>query len=244
MGVPFADYIVFVDESGDHSLTSIDADFPVFALAFCVVAKSDYVEKIVPEVQALKFKYWGHDAIVLHEHEIRKEKGEFAFLRTDRSIRNSFYDDLHSVMVNAPMTVIASVIDKVALRKKYDKPWNPYEIALHFCLERLLTFLLRKGQKGKQVHVVFECRGRAEDAGLELAFRRITGGVSAWGWVASNFSGIDFVPKFSKKSENLIGLQLADLIARPIALSTLRPSQGNRAFAVIATKLGSIKAFP
>ena len=157
MGVPFADYIVFVDESGDHSLTSIDADFPVFALAFCVVAKSDYVEKIVPEVQALKFKYWGHDAIVLHEHEIRKEKGEFAFLRTDRSIRNSFYDDLHSVMVNAPMTVIASVIDKVALRKKYDKPWNPYEIALHFCLERLLTFLLRKGQKGKQVHVVFEC---------------------------------------------------------------------------------------
>ena len=83
-------------------------------------------------MQALKFKYWGHDAVVLHEREIRKETGEFAFLRADRTIRNAFYDDLHSVMVNAPMTIIASVIDKVALRKKYDKPWNPYEIALHF----------------------------------------------------------------------------------------------------------------
>ena len=81
MSAAFADYIVFVDESGDHSLTSIDADFPVFALAFCIVEKADYIAKIVPEMQALKFKYWGHDAIVLHEHDIRKEKGEFAFLR-------------------------------------------------------------------------------------------------------------------------------------------------------------------
>lgn len=244
MVLPFADYVVFVDESGDHSLTSIDADFPVFALAFCVMAKTDYITQTAPQMQVLKFKYWGHDAVVLHEHEIRKEKGEFAFLRADRTIRNTFYDDLHSLMVNASMTVIASVIDKVALGKKYDKPWNPYEIALHFCLERLLTFLLRKGQAGKQVHVVFECRGKAEDAELELAFRRIVGGGSAWGWVASNFSTIDFVPKFSKKSENLAGLQLADLIARPIALSIIRPKQPNRAYEVIATKLGSIKAFP
>ena len=147
-------------------------------------------------------------------------------------------------MVNAPITVIASVIDKLALNKKYDKPWNSYEIALHFCLERLLTFLLRKGEAGKQVHVIFECRGKAEDAELELAFRRIVAGENAWGWVASNFTGPDFVPKFSKKSENLVGLQLADLIARPIALSTIRLSQTNRAFEVIATKLGSIKAFP
>ena len=63
MGAPFADFIVFVDESGDHSLTSIDAEFPVFALAFCIVVKGDYILKITPEIQTLKFKYWGHDAI-------------------------------------------------------------------------------------------------------------------------------------------------------------------------------------
>lgn len=29
----FSDYVVYVDESGDHSLASIDRDFPVFVLA-------------------------------------------------------------------------------------------------------------------------------------------------------------------------------------------------------------------
>ena len=35
----FSNYIVFVDESGDHSLTSIDPQFPVFSLSFCIVRK-------------------------------------------------------------------------------------------------------------------------------------------------------------------------------------------------------------
>jgi hypothetical protein len=32
-----SDYIIYVDESGDHSLTSIDPQFPVFTLAFCII---------------------------------------------------------------------------------------------------------------------------------------------------------------------------------------------------------------
>ena len=91
----FSDYIAYVDESGDHSLTSIDADFPVFSLSFCVVKKDDYLAQVVPAMQALKFKYWGHDSIVLHEHEIRKSKGDFSFLLTDRTLREQFYDDLN-----------------------------------------------------------------------------------------------------------------------------------------------------
>ena len=46
----FSDFIVYVDESGDHSLTSIDRHFPVFALSFCVVRKADYVDSVVPAV--------------------------------------------------------------------------------------------------------------------------------------------------------------------------------------------------
>ena len=43
----FSDYIVYVDESGDHSLTSIDKEFPVFSLSFCVVKKSQYPKLIL-----------------------------------------------------------------------------------------------------------------------------------------------------------------------------------------------------
>jgi len=240
----FSDYIVYVDESGDHSLTSIDAVFPVFSLSFCIVKKDEYMASVVPSVQALKFKYWGHDSVVLHEHEIRKSKGDFTFLLTDKAVREAFYEDLNQIMVDAPITIIASVIDKLKLTKKYPKPWNPYELALHFCMERLLMFLTGMGQAGKRVHVVFECRGKAEDTELELAFRRIVDGANGWGWVERDFSVMEFEPKFAKKSVNSTGLQLADLTARPIAIKTLRPTQANRAYDVILTKMGQIKEFP
>ncbi|WP_421997080.1 DUF3800 domain-containing protein [Roseovarius confluentis] len=240
----FSDYIVYVDESGDHSLTSIDPDFPVFSLSFCIVKKDDYTRAVVPSVQALKFKYWGHDAVVLHEHEIRKSKGDFTWLLTDRARRKEFYEDLNQIMVDAPITIIASVIDKLKLTARYPRPWNPYELALHFCMERLLMFLTSMGQQGKRVHVVFECRGKVEDAELELTFRRIVGGANQWGWVSRDFSVMEFEPKFAKKSVNSTGLQLADLTARPIAIKTLRPEQPNRAYDVILTKLGQIKEFP
>ena len=32
----FGKYIVYVDESGDHGLTKVDRQFPVFTLAFCI----------------------------------------------------------------------------------------------------------------------------------------------------------------------------------------------------------------
>jgi hypothetical protein len=55
----FSDYIVYADESGDHSLTSINPQHPVFVLVFCVVKISNYVENIVPEFQRLKFAFLG-----------------------------------------------------------------------------------------------------------------------------------------------------------------------------------------
>lgn len=35
----FSDYIVYVDESGDHSLDSINSEYPLFVLSFCIFRK-------------------------------------------------------------------------------------------------------------------------------------------------------------------------------------------------------------
>src|SRR5216683_621493 len=56
-GMEFSDYIIYVDESGDHSLTSINPQHPVFVLAFCIFEKRAYYETIVPAVQRLKFDF-------------------------------------------------------------------------------------------------------------------------------------------------------------------------------------------
>ena len=147
-------------------------------------------------------------------------------------------------MVDAPFRVIAAVIDKVKLVDKYANPWSPYEIALHFCLERLHMFMRESEQAGRRIHVVFECRGKEEDESLELAFRRIVAGESHWGYRNHDFSNMEFEPRFAKKGANSTGLQLADLTARPLALKTLRPDQANRTHSVLSEKAYWIKEFP
>ena len=138
----FSDYIIFVDESGDHGLDGIDPQFPMFALSFCVIAKIGYANTIVPAFQQFKFDFWGHDSVILHEHSIRKSVGPFGVLLTDPALRERFYGRLNGLMANAPMSVIASVINKTNLKNRYSRPWSPYELALLFCMERGLRWLL------------------------------------------------------------------------------------------------------
>jgi len=92
----FGNYIVYVDESGDHGLVSVNPQYPVFVLAFCVFHKGHYTEKVVTAIERFKFRHFGHDSIVLHEHEIRKETGAFKF--NDRAHKHAFLDELTGVI--------------------------------------------------------------------------------------------------------------------------------------------------
>lgn len=239
----FSEYIVYVDESGDHNLDNVYPDFPVFCLAFCVFEKSVLSEKIVPLLQKLKFDFWGHDCIVLHEHEIRKSKNDFTFLLTNKELREEFYARINAIMESMQVHVIASVIRKDKLKTQYAHPNNPYNLALLFCMEKLREFLIRNGQKGKKISVIFEGRGKSEDKDLEIEFRRICDNEGNWGYKNPDFKVCEFEPIFAPKSINSSGLQLADLVARPIAINSIRPQQANRAFEIIKDKLER-KVFP
>ena len=225
----FSDYVVYVDESGDHSLASIDPDYPVFVLALCVFHKRHYAEKIIPAVEKLKFNYFGHDSVVLHEHDIRKQKGDFAFL-SHLPTRLEFVGQLSSIMVASNFILIACVVDKTRMSKSEGASTNPYHIALDICLESLRDFLAEKKQDHLQTHLVVECRGKKEDRELELEFRRIRDG-SALG-----NRQLPFEIVFADKKTNLAGLQLADLVARPVGLNYIRPSQPNQAFDLLKRK--------
>ena len=90
----YSDYVIYVDESGDHTLTAIDRDYPVFVLDFCIFRKDSYANVVAPQVQAFKFAHFGHDIVVLHEHEIRKQKPPFVFLKS-RDKRDGVTTDVH-----------------------------------------------------------------------------------------------------------------------------------------------------
>lgn len=91
-----SDYIVYVDESGDHSLTTIDPDYPVFVLSFCIFRKAEYSHALTPAIRQLKFATFGHDMVVLHEAEIRRKKG--AFSRLSKEPREAFLNALTDII--------------------------------------------------------------------------------------------------------------------------------------------------
>ena len=225
----FSDYIVYVDESGDHSLESIDPEYPIFVLALCVFHKRHYSEKIIPAVKKLKFNYFGHDCVVLHEHEIRKQKGAFAFL-SHYPTRIEFMEHLTSILDFGNFILIGCVVDKARLNRIEGASSNPYHIALGICLESLRSFLAEKKQEELQTHVVVECRGKKEDAELELEFRRICDGENPGNRM------LPFSIMFADKKTNLAGLQVADLVARPVGVNYLRPTQANQAFEILKRK--------
>jgi len=228
LDTPFSKYIVYVDESGDHGLQTIDDNYPIFVLAFCIFHKRHYSESIVPALEKFKFNHFGHDQVVLHENEIRKEKGSFNIFRS-RQEKHDFLDELTNIIEFSNFILISCTIDKRALKKQNGVGSNPYHLALGFCTESLYEFLQEKGQHEKQTHVVVECRGSKEDKELELEFRRICD---------TNRLGVPFPFEvlFSDKKVMSSGLQLADLVARPIGLKTLRPKQESRAFEVLKRK--------
>ncbi len=223
-----SDFIVYVDESGDHALSSIDAAYPVFVLAFCVFYQQNYINKVIPAVERLKFQKFGHDIVVLHERDIRKELGHFKF--RSKGDKNLFIADLSKIVEESNFILIASVIDKNQYAEKTDRFENPYHIALRFCLEALHEFMTEKLQQSLETHVVFESRGRKEDQELELEFRRLCDGDNSTG------NRLPYRIILADKKVNSTGLQLADLVARPIGRSYICPNQANRAFDMLKMK--------
>lgn len=226
----YSDYVIFVDESGDHSLGAINNDYPVFVLDFCIFQKDHYANIVVPKVQAFKFKHFGHDTVVLHERDIRKQNPPFVFLK-NREKRDVFMNELTGLVDEVDFTVVATVIDKQKHTSIYTRPTNPYELALLFCMERAYAFLRDRHQHTRITHIVVEQRGKREDDELELVFRRICDGENLQGAMP----GFEIV--FADKKINSVGLQLADLTARPIGRYVIDPEQPNRAWDIIERKL-------
>lgn len=213
----FSDYTVFVDESGDHHLKSIDPQYPVFVLTFCLFSNLSYAERVALAVDAFKERYFERTDVVLHKYDIRKARGPFAIL-LNADTRERFMCDLTRLITEAPFRLLASVIHKRELVKRYPIPISPYYLGMSFGLERLALSL------------VFERRGRKEDDELAKEFHRVCEGANMVG------KRLPFQIEFQRKQDNAAGLQIADLLARPIGRKQLDPAQPNRAYDVLEPK--------
>lgn len=214
-------YVVYIDESGDASLRHVDKDYPIFVLVFCIFEVNSYVDKIVPRFQKLKFDHFGHDAVVLHENEIRRQEGDFIWLN-DSALRASFLGDLSDAISTSDFRVLPVIIDK-----SKSGITDVFAKAVDVGLERLRAALASNFEDESEVWLIFESRGVAEDRALFQDFNLLH----------RHGRPLKFQIKFAPKAISSTGLQIADLVARPIGLDYLRPGQPNRSFELIRDKL-------
>ena len=231
--MPFSEFIAYGDESGTATFGKIEADFPAVGLAFCVFRVEDYVNKVVPQVQALKFRHFGHDQVVLHESEVRRGRGVFRFGSTVEW--TVFMGELDALIKELPMAVVAAVVDQRELQRRHGKALDAYDLALRCCVEQLIEKIEAEDRAGprSEIHVVAEARSSNYD---KPALDRFRAGLPEAGPFAAPPSNRVNL-RFAHKQVNSAGLQIADLLARPIVLQVLRPDQPNRAWDAIAPKM-------
>jgi hypothetical protein len=194
--------LVYVDESGSPSSSRSDPNYPIFVMAACVFEPDVYVSGLLPAVGALKVRHLGSDSPVLHESEIRKRLGIYNF-KGDIQARTAFIEGLSEVIQDCVPRVVAAVVCHSDSERDVDL------VAL-----KSLWAEFQLDSVGPS-HWVFERRGKREDAAVSRAF--------------DSLKSSDATHEFVAKGRGLAGLEMADMLARPIGLSVLRPAQPNRA---------------
>lgn len=243
------DYYLFLDESGDHGLTRIDSQFPIFVLCGVLISQTDY-EELKTKIAELKNKFWDDKKVILHSRDIRKCDKEFSIL-LDSEVKTSFYEGLNQIMEETPYEVIASAIDKEKYLKKYGLlNNNVYQISLSFIVERSIFCIDSKNTTNKKLTIGIEKRGKKEDSELKAHFQRLLQ-VGTYYVSSHRISSYQTSIHFKDKKEDIVGLQISDLVAYPIARHILDQERANPAFDLVnqkfyrrGTKVYGLKVFP
>jgi hypothetical protein len=212
---PQPDYILYLDETGDHTMgvsDDIGKRYLGIAAPFFERAAIDTLEEAI---LGLKKKHLPCNGTipVLHRKEIMQCRGPFSCLQ-DEGRRKEFDAELVDLIANASYKLLAVTIDKAQHgAKTYRTLSHPYHYCLHAVLERFCGLLDHMNRTG---HVVAEARGKTEDYQLRAAYRKVYEcGTSYLTAETVQKTLVSAEIEIRKKHENVAGLQLADMLAHP-----------------------------
>jgi len=213
--------VLFLDESGDHSLEVIDPQYPLFVLGGLVV-DVDYAKgEMTDKVNRFKLELFGDESLILHTADMVRNRKGFERL-AQPEFRERFYRGMNALLAELDYQIVACVIRKDAHFSRYGfAAIDPYHLSLEVLVER---FCYDVGDRENGGVIVAEKRDRILDRQLKLAWLSLkTGGtrfVRAVD-VSKRMMGL----ALRGKETNIAGLQIADLVVTPIGRSLLgKPS--------------------
>jgi hypothetical protein len=205
---------LFLDESGDHSLSVIDPQYPVFVLGG-VIADSEYAATdIDAAVRRLKLDVFGGDDFALHTADIIRQRGAFTSL-VDRELRHLFRSRLNALMQRLDYTVVACAIRKDAHLAAYgEAALDPYSLSLNVLVERF-CFALADARETQPGLIVAERRDKALDSALLASWRHLRKRGTSYLRPAAIRDRTAHL-RLESKGAAIAGLELADLVVSPI----------------------------
>ncbi len=203
--------ILFLDESGDHNLSKIDPQYPLFVLRGVIIDR-DYAEgSLARALDAFKRDMFGKTDVLLHTADISRNRNGFEKL-TDPTHRGEFYVQLNALMRELEYSVVACAIRKDEHLNQYGvAALDPYLLSLDILVERF-CFEMGSGDTGI---IVAERRDPILDGQLELAWTNLKMQGTRYLRASQITDRIQSLNLRSKK-ESLASLQLADLVVSPI----------------------------
>ncbi len=209
--------IMFLDESGDHNLATIDPQYPMFVLTGVVMDQAYAQGYLEHRLNQFKRQFFGRTDVVLHRADITRNRGGFEQV-AEPEFRRRFFAELNELVASLDFQLIACAIRKDEHLARYGvAALDPYMLSLNVLVER---FCYDIGEMPAGGMLVAERRGPQLDHELELAFLNLkirgTRFVSAT-QIEERIAGLSL----RDKKDNIAGLQLADLVATPIGRGLL-----------------------
>ena len=203
---------LFLDESGDHNLTKIDPQYPVFVLGGVIVERNYAEGPLQAALDEFKREVLGNANIILHTADITRNRNGFERMK-EAAFRRLFLRRLNSLMRSLSYSVVACVIRKDHYIGRYGATAiDPYLLGFDVLVER---FCWEMGQVSSGGVIIAERREATLDRLLEAAWskQRISGTrYMRASQINSRITGLEI----RAKQDNIAGLQLADLVVSPI----------------------------
>jgi len=209
--------IMFLDESGDHSLDVIDPQYPMFVLAGVIMDQAYAQGHLEHRFAEFKQEFFGRTDIILHRADITRNKNGFERVE-EAAFRQRFFARLNELVASLDFKLVACAIRKDEHLARYGvAALDPYMLSLDVLVER---FCFEVGEATDGGTIVAERRNATLDHELELAFLNLKIRGTRYVDAAQIERRITGLALRSKK-DNIAGLQLADLMATPIGRGLL-----------------------
>lgn len=241
-------YYLFLDECGDQNLANFDPSFPIFTLCGIVLSE-EQLQILSSQINDLKKDFWGDKKIILHSRDIRKCQNGFEIF-FNLETKQSFYERINEILGQNIYTIICCAILKEPYIRQYGKLNDVYGQSLSFIMERTVFYLDGVKRSNIELTTIIEKRGKKEDSSLLAYYNSLIDRGTYW-VTAERIKSYFKSFQMKAKQDNIIGLQVADLIAYPITRHILDENAVNLSFDIIkrniytkGDKLYGMKVFP